>query len=90
MALGDHCGCVLFTLDGCCHLDGLEQWRSFSTCWWLFVAAFGDYVGSCTFPVEEPQGTLLIGRFLWRLLWWARCVILLAIEPPNVGQHNGD
>jgi hypothetical protein len=27
VALEDHCGCeVLITLDGCRHLDSLEQW----------------------------------------------------------------
>jgi hypothetical protein len=28
VALGDHCGCVLVTLGGCRHLDGLEKQRA--------------------------------------------------------------
>jgi hypothetical protein len=56
VALGDSCGCgVLVTLGGCCHLDGLEQRRSISTCWWLFVAGSGDCEGSYTFPGGEPK-----------------------------------
>ena len=33
VALGDRFGCgFLVTLGGCCHLDDLEQRRSFGTC----------------------------------------------------------
>ena len=57
VALGDRCGCgFLVSLGGCCHLDGLEQRRSFGTYWWLFVASSGDYEGSCTFPGRESNG----------------------------------
>jgi hypothetical protein len=45
VALGDRRGCwFLVTLGGCCHLDILEQQWSSNTCWWLFVASFGDLV----------------------------------------------
>jgi hypothetical protein len=58
MTLEDRYGCgFLVSLGGCHYLDGLEQQRSFGTCWILFVAGSGDYEGSCTFPGEEPQGS---------------------------------
>jgi hypothetical protein len=47
----------LFFIGGCCYLDGLEQRRSFDTCWGLFVASSSDCKGSCTFPDEAPQGS---------------------------------
>jgi hypothetical protein len=57
MTLGDCCGCgVLVSHGGCHHLDGLEQRRSFGTCWWLFVVGSGDCEGSCTFSGREPKG----------------------------------
>ena len=55
------CGCIaavsLVTLGSCHHLDGLEQRRSFGTCWQMFMAGSGDSEGSCTFPGEELQGS---------------------------------
>ena len=58
MALEDHfCGGFLVTLGSYHHLDGLEQRRSFDTCWLLFVVGSGDCEGSCTFPDEEAQGS---------------------------------
>jgi hypothetical protein len=34
VALGDRLSCeILVTLGGCCHLDGLEQWRSYDKSW---------------------------------------------------------
>jgi hypothetical protein len=77
------CG-ILISLGGCRHLNGLEQRWRFGTCWWLFVAGFGELVvrGCCGSPVEHRISTLVdcscrnflpFGRFLWRLLRGSVC-----------------
>ena len=78
-------GCELVTLGVCRHLDGPMIGGSLSgvgDCLWPRSVA---YEGSCAFPDGVPKATLvncschwatsLVGRFLRRLLWWARCVI---------------
>jgi hypothetical protein len=82
VALGDRCGCRVFvTLGGCRHLDGLEQQRSFSTSWSLFMAGFGDCMGSCSFLGGELKGNssgLLV--LLSYLTWVGSCGVHLLDE----------
>jgi hypothetical protein len=61
VALGDHLSCgILVTLDGCRHLDGLEQQRSL---WQKLVLILGHLLmivrGSCVFPGGAPKATLV-------------------------------
>jgi hypothetical protein len=77
VAYEDCCRCgFLVTLGGSCHLDGLEQWWRSNTCWWLFVAGFGDLVRAIApSPTKRRKVALvncschwvtsLVGRFLW-------------------------
>ena len=62
----------LVTIDGCHHLDGLEQRGSSSRGWWLSLAPIVVIVrGSWPFPGGEPKGTLVDCSWL---VWSSSCV----------------
>jgi hypothetical protein len=93
------CSGFLISLDGCCHLDGLELVGGVGKRRRLFLPTSRWFVrGSYAFPGGAPKATLvchwatsLVGRFLRCPSVWTRFVQhLLAAEPPSVGRHNGD
>jgi hypothetical protein len=102
VALEDRCGCeVLITLDGCRHLDSLEQrWRS-CTYWWLFVAGSGDLVrGLVPSPAKSRKVTLvdcschwvtsLVGRFFAVSNCVDEVCVTALNRRPSVSWHNRD
>ena len=83
----------LVTLDGCCHLDGLEQRGTSSRGYWLSPALIMVIVrGSWPFPSGESKGSLVYCSWL---VWSSSCVgcaapdcgfgvwCQLAREPPS-------